>query len=37
MMNYGMYQMADDTGMPQHYLLDTVGSSSSNADSGSDS
>lgn len=36
MLNYGMYQMADETGMPQHYLLDTVGSSSSNADSGSD-
>ena len=36
MLNYGMYKMADETGMPQHYLLDTVGSSSSNADSGSD-
>ena len=24
MLNYGMYQMTDDTGVPSHYLLDTV-------------
>lgn len=35
MLSYGMHhQLADETGMPQHYLLDTVGDSSSNADSG---
>ena len=37
MLNYGIYQMADETGMPQHYLLDSVDCSSSNADSGIDS
>lgn len=37
MMSYGMHTMVDETGMPSHYLLDTVGDSSSNADSGSDS
>ena len=37
MLNYGMYQMADETGMPQHYLLDTVDCTSSNADSSFDS
>ena len=35
MLNYGMYAMSDESGVPAHFLLDTVGNSSSNSDSGS--
>ena len=34
MLNYGMYQMADETGAPMHYLIDTVDRSRSSSNSG---
>lgn len=35
LLNYNMYQFVDESGVPHHYLLETVGSSS-NSDSGKD-
>ena len=37
LLNYGMHPMSDESGVPTHFLLDTVGNSSSNSDSGSGS
>ena len=31
MLNYGMYQMTDETGVPHHYLIETVRTSSSHS------